>query len=450
MLNSENKHVDKETVLMANLPDSEMSGVHWAATSKEAPVADTSTGLPDEFDLTVVGAGFCGLSVALSAAKAGLSVLLLEAGRIGCGASGRNGGLAVPHFPGATLPGRVEAKLGKHRSGRLFDLVRRGPSIMYDRIRDYGIECDAEQNGWIQPAHSEKSLGLVRNVFDEWTARGSKATWLDRAALHDRTGATGYLGGWLDETGGTVNPYALALGLGRAAQYHGVHIRQQAPVQTIRCDGAVKILRAGGKEFRARKVVITTNAYTHDLYPRLSRSIIPVRLFHTFTRPLTQEEQISVLPGRVAFTDLRKSGGFARLDATNRLLSGGAIFTLSRGKPYSLSHSRRRIAELFPKLKGIEIESYWEGYCALSQSFLPSIHELDEGVYSVLGFSTRGVALAQTLGREIGRFLAESLAEADLPIGVTALETVPFQRSKTFLGGFAFPVYQARDALGLT
>lgn len=435
---------------MTILPDSEMSGVYWAATSKEAPVEDTSTGLPDEFDLAVVGAGFCGLSVALSAARAGLSVLLLEAGRIGCGASGRNGGLAVPHFPGAMLPGRVEAMLGKHRAGRLFDLVRRGPSVVFDQIREYGIECDGEQNGWVQPAHSEKSLGLVRKVFDEWIARGSKATWLDRAALHERIGAAGYLGGWLDETGGTVNPYALALGLGHAAQHLGVHIRQHIPVQTIRRNGSIKVLRAGGKEFRAQKVVITTNAYTPDLYPALSRTIIPVRLFHTFTRPLTTEERKTVLPGGDAFTDLRKSGGFARLDATGRLLSGGAVLTLGNGKPYSVSHSRRRIAELFPQLKGIEIESYWEGYCALSQTFLPSIHELDKGVYSVLGFSTRGVALAQTLGREVGKFLSGSLAEADLPIGVTALNTVPFQRSKTFLGGFAFPVYQARDSLGLT
>ena len=435
---------------MTKIPDSGMSGVHWVATSKEASVQDTKTDLPTDVDLAVVGAGFCGLSVALSAAKAGLSVLLLEASRIGCGASGRNGGLAVPHFPGAMLPSQIETMLGKDRAARLFDLVLNGPSIVFNQIREHEIQCDGEQNGWIQPAHSEKSLGLVRKVFDEWKSLGSKATWLDRAALRNRLGANGYLGGWADETGGIVNPYALAQGLGHVAARDGVHIRQHAPVQAICRDGAIKILQVGGKEFRARKVVITTNAYTSDLYPNLARTIIPVRLYHAFTRPLTQEEQKTVLPRRTAFTDLRKSGGFARLDAEGRLLSGGAVFALGNGKSYSLNHSRCRIAKLFPQLKGIEIESYWEGHCALSQNYLPSIHELDQGVYSVLGFSTRGVALAQTLGREIGQFLAESLDEADLPIGVTALETVPFQRTKTFLGGFAFPVYQARDALGLT
>ena len=432
------------------IPNPDMSSVHWASTSKELPVRDSQLCDSTEFDLAVVGAGFCGLSVALGAAKEGMSVLLLDAGAVGCGASGRNGGIVVPHFPGALLPSQVKKIVGPHRAERLMQLVENGPTYVFRQAEEYGIQCDAKQGGWIQPAHSEKSLGLVRKIFDEWKAQGRKAEWLDREAIGDATGATGYLGGWKDKTGGIVNPYALSQGLARVVQQYGGTLKQNCCVHTISRNGSAYVLSTQHDEYHARKVAITTNAYTTDLYPELSRSIIPVRLFHAFTRPLSEEERQVVLPRNISFTDLRKSGGFARLDESNRLLTGGAVLTIGNSKSYSLQHGKRRIAELFPQLKGIEIESYWEGHCALSPTFLPAIHKLDKDVYSVLGFSTRGVALTQSLGQELGRFLAESMPEADLPFGPTPVKSLPFQRTKKFLGGLVFPFYQARDALGLS
>ena len=115
-----------------------------------------------------------------------------------------------------------------------------------------------------------------------------------------------------------------------------------------------------------------------------------------------------------------------------------------------LRHSAARLGELFPQLHDLRVESYWEGYCALTPSYLPAVHILGENIYGVVGFSTRGVSLAQNLGREMARYLCEEIAQDDLPVNVSAPRPIPFQRTKTFLGGFAFPVYQARDRLGLT
>ena len=427
-----------------------MRGVHWAVTSKEAAFVEDRGTRKTDYDIAVVGGGYAGLSIALHAAKAGQSVVLLEAGTIGCGASGRNGGLVVPHFPGGMTAEDAVAHVGKDKGERLAELVAGGPQFVFDQIRALGIQCDAEQNGWIQPAHSEKALAKVQRVYKSWTARGMDAEWLDAAAVAERTGAQGYIGGWYRNVGGTVNPYALALGLARAALAAGADLRQRALVSAIRPDGAAKVLKTASGDIRARKVVFATNGYTSGLYSGLARSVIPVLLYHGFTRPLTEEEQRKTLPTRLCFTDLRKSGGFSRYSADNRIIIGGAIFRPSNHRAYSEAHSRRRVGELFPHLKNIQIDSFWEGTCALTEEYLPAIQRLEPNVYSVIGFSTRGVALAQTLGREVAGFLSETKTEAEIPVRVGDLRPIPQQRIKTFLGGFAFPAYQMRDALRLT
>lgn len=430
--------------------DATMAGVHWAAISKEAPFVENRSLRKAEYDIAVVGGGYCGLSIALHAARAGQSVVLLEAGTIGCGASGRNGGIVVPHFPGGMTADDAAASIGSERAERLAQMVADGPAFVFDQIRALGIQCDAEQNGWLQPAHSEKAMAKVQRVYNSWKARGVDAEWLDAAGVAAYTGATGYLGGWYRKTGGTVNPYALALGLARAAQAAGADLRQGTKVTAIRADGSAKRVKTSQGEVRARKVVIATNAYTPALYPGLQHSVIPVRLYHGFTQVLTEEQRRSIVPKRVCFTDLRKSGGFARYSADNRIMIGGAIFRASSPRRYSEAHSRRRLQELFPQFKDISFDSFWEGWCCLTDAYLPAIQQLEPDVYSVIGFSTRGVALSQTLGREVALFLAEQKTEAEMPVRVGPVLPISMQPVKAFLGGFAFPAYQMRDALRLT
>ncbi len=427
-----------------------MGGVRWIETNKEPVYIDKGASPKAEYDLIVIGAGYCGLSVALQAAKQGLSVALLEAGTVGCGASGRSGGFVVPHFPGGLTADDLIKPFGKARAERLAALIAGGPSYVFDLIREHDIKCDPEQPGWIQPAHSTKSLKRVKKAYNSWRNRGVDVEWLNAAALHERTGASGYVGGWYRSTGGTVNPYALALGLARVVSDQGVHIREGAAVTSIRRDGAAQIVTSEAGEYKAQKVAITTNGYTPALYPGLQQSVIPLRLYHVMTRPLLDNERGVTMPSRIPFTDLRKSGGFIRLDVENRVVSGGAVFNAGNQPAYGKHHAQARIAEIFPQLKGIEIEHYWEGYCALTDAFLPAIQQLDHNVYSVVGFSTRGVALTQTLGREMALFLAEKKTADEMPVRVCPVERIFMQGTKQLLGGLAFPVFQARDALGLT
>ncbi len=427
-----------------------MSGVFWSDAAKEDPVGVRPDDTGSLYDVVIIGGGYCGLSTALHSAKRGLRVAVLEAGIVGNGASGRNGGIVVPQFPKSIKPSDVVSRIGKKRGDRLCEIVTGGPAHMFDQIREYQIACDGEQNGWIQPAHSRPSLDQARAVYEEWKAFGADVSWLDRSGVHDQLGAAGYLGGWKNPTGGFVNPFSLSRGLARVARSQGAAIFEDTRAESIDRDGERPVVIARGKRFAARKVLIATNGYTDGLWPGLQRTVIPLRLFHTVSRPLTGEQQEQVLPGRLCFTDLRKSGGFCRYDEGGRIVSGGSVFPVGNLRKSGMRHAEARVSLIFPQLSGIEFDSYWEGYCALTETYLPSFQVLDRDVFAVLGFSTRGVALAQAIGPELARFLCEDMTLDEIPLHVGENEPIPRQGLKSFLGQFAFPVLKALDRFDLS
>lgn len=438
---------------MATPIDSDLQGVVWKRTLKEQVHHYPALSGEEEADLVVVGAGYCGLNIAIHAAKAGLSVALIEAGIVGNGASGRNGGYNVPHFPGPMTPSAVETMIGRKKGERLSALVFGGADAVFRQIEAYQINCSPVQNGWVQPAHSEASLHKVRRVFDEWKAWGADISWLSAADVTDVVGASGYLGGWSNPSGGTVNPYGLAIGLGRVASQHGVRIFERSPVDGIDETSEGAVVRSGPNRVRARRVIVATNAYTGDFLPQVQRSVVPVYLYHAATRPLSQRLRNDILRSGLCFTDLRKSGGFGRLDDDGRLISGGAVFAFGDKRAYGIAHARKRMRQLFPQLTAtdVEFDDYWEGYCAVTDNYLPRMQRLGREVFSVVGFSTRGVNLAQNLGRVVGEFAAGKLTLDDIPVEVVETRRdVSFWRIKAHAARLVFPYYQAKDRLGLS
>ncbi|MDZ7908180.1 MAG: FAD-dependent oxidoreductase [Gemmobacter sp.] len=438
--------------------DPKMTGVVWTRTSREPQIDRPPLDSDAQADLVIVGAGYTGLAAAIRAAAAGLRVIVVEAGIAGAGASGRNGGYAVPHFPGALRPSAVEKLLGPRKGQALNALVSTGPDRVAELVRRYAIDSDFAQRGWVQPAHSQAALAKVRAVHDDWRAFGVKVDWLDAGAVAAETGAAGYLAGWRNAAGAVVNPLAHARGLARAAESEGARIVERTRVTGIAQEGPGRVILTctgpgGVHRLQAGKVLIATNAYTDALMPGLPRSVVTVRLYHIATTPLPELLRRRILPNRNCFTDLRKSGGFGRYDSAGRLISGGAVFAAANVRAYGEAHARRRMAELFPQLRGqqIGIEDYWEGYCALTDSYLPHVQRLQPDVFAVLGFSTRGVALTQTIGQAMGDMLAGKCGLEDVPLEVVdGLRRIPFQPLKTAVGRQIFPLYQMKDRLGLS
>ncbi len=245
----------------------------------------------------------------------------------------------------------------------------------------------------------------------------------------------------------------LAIGLGRAADQSGVKIFEHSPATKIEEDAGGVIVHSGQNRVHAKTALVTTNAYTGDFLPQVQRSVIPVYLYHATTRPLRPELRRQILKTGLCFTDTRKSGGFGRLDPEGRLIPGGAVFAFGDKRAYGERHARSRLKLLFPQLTDEDtvLDSYWEGYCAVTDSYLPHMQRLGRSVFSVVGFSTRGVNLAQNLGRVVGEFAAGKRRMEDIPVElVEQRKDVVHWSIKARAARLVFPFYKAKDRLGLT
>ncbi|HUA78365.1 MAG TPA: FAD-binding oxidoreductase [Acetobacteraceae bacterium] len=399
---------------------------HWRKIGREPDAATTPFEGEETADLAVVGGGFTGLSAALAAAEAGARVVVLEAERVGAGASGRNNGMVVPQHSRAS-PAEIERALGKERGGRYNELVAGGAAELFAFAARNGIQCDAVQKGWIQPAHSEATLARARKVHDEWRAFGADVAWLDAGALGERLGGPGYRGGWLANEGGHINPYALVQGLARAASAAGARIHAGARVSAVRADGGGWLVAAGGAAVRARQVLIATNALGGAVWPGLERTMIPVRLYQTASRPLTDNLRRSILGGNEGISDMRRELRAYHYDREGRLISGGRMMVWRGAAARGRKEVARRLRESFPTLGEIAVDEYWEGIVAVTPERLPRLMRLAPGVFFCGAYSARGVALGTALGRRVGAFLAGRIAEAELPLPVTPMVTVPWQ-----------------------
>lgn len=293
----------------------------------------------------------------------------------------------------------------------------------------------------------------MRKVFLDWQAFGADISWHSGDDISEMLGARGYVAGWSNKSGGTINPYGLAIGLARVAAKLGVEIFQNSPVTSIEETKSGVIVSSGKGKVTATTVIFAVNAYAGDFLPSVQRSAVPVLMNQIITKPLRTELRETILKTEVCFSDLRKSGGFGRLDPDGRLVTGGAAFALAGKRWYGEKHARSRLHLLFPQLQesDLQFDGYWEGYCAITDSQLPHMQRLSSNVFSVSGFSGRGVNLAQNLGRIVGEFAAGVRSLDDVPIEVIeGRKDVSYWPIKVRGASIIFPFYQMKDRLSLT
>lgn len=408
-------------------PAAPASGSLWEAlappTVRYRPVAGEVRA-----DVVFVGAGFLGLTAALSAARSGLSVAVIEAAQPGYGASGRNTGFVVPSLKSGLGPGDVISRLGEDYAWRLLRLVAQSGRTVSGLITENAIDCAADWRGWLQPGHSHAAEQGLKDRLSLLHESGVEAAFLSRDEMTVRTGLPTLHGGLDILSGGQINPLAYARGLAAAVETAGGRVFGDSPVESVqRCDADWSVNSSAGR-IVAGQVILTTNAMVGNLCPPLRASIIPVRVFQIVTQPLSDRYRETILPSGAPVTDTRRHTFALRWSEDGRLVTGGlvspAIDRLSLARKTFVERLRRFI----PNLPDIRVEYAWSGQIAATMDALPRMISIAPGLTGVIGCNGRGVALTSALGTEVGKLVSGQVNEADFVLPVTPPRKIPFSR----------------------
>jgi glycine/D-amino acid oxidase-like deaminating enzyme len=373
--------------------------------------------------VAVIGGGFTGLSTALHLAEQGTDVVVLEAHEPGWGASGRNGGQVNPGLKHD--PDRVEADFGSDLGRRMVKMSWNAPNLVFDLVKRHQITCEARQSGTIRAAYNETDARDVRSSFEQGARRDMPVELLDRSGAANATGTTRYVTALLDRRGGHVNPLGYARGLAQAASQAGAAIHGRTPALKMSRVGSLWQVETPTGTVRAEKLVLATNGYTDDLWPRLRRSIVPVYSGIVATEPIPEDIARAIFPMRSSLYELGKVTVYYRLDASNRVLMGGRSQQRHLSRPEDMAFLVRYTQRLWPELKPIRFTHGWNGQLAVTTDHYPHIHQPAEGVLVCLGYNGRGVAMSTTMGPQLARrTLGGTAAEIDMPI--TTLKAIPF------------------------
>jgi glycine/D-amino acid oxidase-like deaminating enzyme len=372
-------------------------------------------------------------------------VIVLESGEPGWGASGRNGGQVIPGLK--YDPDELVAMFGKDAGEHLVRVAGGAADNVFVLIARHGIDCEARQCGWIQPAFADADLGMIARRAEQWQRRGAPVAILDRETVRRLVGSPIYRGGWLDRRAGSVQPLSYARGLARAAQAAGALVCGSSRVTALARDGdRWRVTTAHGPTVSAERVLIATNGYTDGLWPRLRRTVIAANSFQVATERLPDPLRRTILPEGHVASDTRKLLLYYRIDHHARLIIGGRGPFREPEGPRDYRHLQRVIGILFPQLNGVRCEFYWSGRIALTRDHIPHIHQPAPNLSIVLGYNGRGVAMATTLGTLIAKNMIAG-ADNPLPLPLTRIRPIPLHAMHRLYATAIMQAYRLGDYL---
>lgn len=330
---------------------------------------------------------------------------------------------------------------------RLVETTLGSANALFADIARYDVDCDPEQNGWVQAAHNTSSRKSMSALASGWNNAGASIEFLDRTATVKASGSTDYGFSLFHPNGGHVQPLSLTRGYARAAVKHGATLFNKSPVQGIERVGSKWKVSTPTGSVTAPQIILTTNAYSEDIWPSLKQTFFPMVSVSLATAPLTPEQQKTVLPNAVTISDSRRAIFYSRYDRDRRLIFGcvgsdGQNADLFGG----VSRLRRGLRTVFPQLKDIGIEASWAGQIAVTPEMMPHLHEPDSGVIAAVGFSGRGIAMTSVMARTVVK-KALGADDSELPFPVTAIKPIPFHWASRKLLPLAAPAMTVRDQL---
>ena len=355
-------------------------------------------------DVCVVGGGYTGLSAALHLAERGYEVTLLEAARVGWGASGRNGGQVGSGQRRDVL--ELEALYGREQARALWDLAEEAKALLRERVKRHRIHCDWKPGNLLAVTRRRYLPELEREVEHLASHYAyPELRMLDRDEVREMVASERYCGGQFDAGGAHLHPLNLALGLARAAVTAGARLHEQSRATDIRWDRRPLVRTADG-QVRARLVLLCGNAYLGDLAPEIRARIMPIANHLLATEALGAARAAALIPADCCVHASKFVVDYYRLSPDGRLLFGGGE-TYTERTPRDLpAFVRRYMLDVFPQLADVRVDYAWSGRLAITRNRLPHFGRIEDCGFFAQGFSGHGVALTQLAGK----LLAEAVA----------------------------------------
>lgn len=416
----------------------------WYAASAPAFPAQPALQGVHSADVCILGAGITGLSTAIELAEAGFKVIVLEAQRVGWGASGRSGGQAIFGF--GCDQTKITQALGLPLSKKLFDWSIEGLDLIKTRCAQYNIDCDwrdIHAHVPIKPRHITELKNWQSDLAENF---GYPLQWWDRDQLQAVMPNARYLGALVDPRGGHLHPLKYTQGLAQAALSLGVVILEQSKVTGLE-RGDRPVLKTADGEVRCDFAVLAGNAYVHGIAPELDDKIMPVGTYIGATEPLGEARAKDLIRNNMAVADVNWALDYFRLSADHRLLFGGRASYSTLPPPDLTGTLRRRMTRVFPHLADVKMAMSWGGYVDISLSRAPHWGRLGSNVYFAQGFSGHGIAATGLAGRVISEAIKGQ---------ATRLDAFAQIKHQNFPGGRAFRTpmlvaamawFKLRDAL---
>ena len=406
-------------LLHSNDRPGEYPASYYAATA-EAPGPFPVLKGEQRADVCVIGGGYTGLSAALHAAEAGLSVILVEAQRVGFGASGRNGGQlgSGQRQDQQTL----EKMLGLDDARTMWGLGEEAKALVKALITRHGIDAELKPG----VAWTGSRAGEVHDLHDYAAHLNARYDYphiqiLDPDQFSRAIPSPAYKGGIVDWDAGHLHPLKFAFGLARAAKSAGAQIFERSEVHRLD-PGSPNIVRTGSGQVHADHVILACNGYLGTLDRKVAARVMPINNFVVATEPLG-DDAARVLGEDIAVADSKFVVNYYRLSADKRLIFGGGESYGYRFPADIAAKVRKPMCEIYPHLKDVKIDYAWGGTLAITMKRLPYLARIAPNILSASGYSGHGVGSATQAGQLMAAAIRGETEGFDT---MAAIPTTPF------------------------
>ncbi len=384
----------------------------YQATADQVSYSPLETNL--DADVCIIGAGYAGLATALGLLERGVkNVVILEARTVGYGASGRNGGFV---FGGFSLDNKdLVRQLGNERARALYQLTIDAVNLIRQRIERYEIACDKNESGVLLANWFDDDRSLLAQRDFMRSAYAVEWDWIEREQLREQLHTDRYFGALHEKNAFHFHPLKYAQGLARVIKEQGGLVFEQSRVCSIKHQGATKFVETdAGHRVRAKHVVVACGGYIQQLYPQLSRAVLPIATYAMATEVLGHN-LMKAMQTQAAVYDTRFAFDYYRPLADTRILWGGRISIAQRTPEQVQQLLYRDMLKVYPQLAGTKVDFAWSGLMSYGRHKMPQIGQLPDGVWYGLGFGGHGVAPTTLAGEVLAQAI---LGSQRLPDGL--------------------------------